>query len=79
MCHGDRCALAVAVPAAHPSTNMYAPGGPTVSAWHTSAASMAITVMVTSPSQGIAAAQSPRATPAARNTATPARYPARLR
>ncbi|MCC9183913.1 hypothetical protein [Mycolicibacterium mageritense] len=58
------------VPAAQASTNMYAPGGPMASAWHTSTAITAMTDTVTMPSHGVAAAQSPSATATAKHAAT---------
>jgi hypothetical protein len=49
------------VPAAHPSAIMYAPGGPTDSELHTSTATMAIAVIVTTPAQPTGAAATPAA------------------
>jgi hypothetical protein len=67
--HGDSPSGESPTPAAHASTIMYAPGGPTASALHTQTAIIAITDTVTTPSQGMRADQSPRATARANDTA----------
>ena len=69
ICHGIRWDADTPIPAAHTTTNMYPPGGPTPSAAHSHTASTATTETPATASQVNAAAHAPTVTAAARATA----------